>query len=67
MRDELGLIERKRNSNGLVQYYQNILTQSLLNALDNFKTEDWTMSINNATPADREGFRRLTIEDTSDE
>ena len=58
MRDELGLIERKRNLNGLVQHYQNILTRSLLNALDNFKTEDWTMSINNATPQDWDRLRK---------
>ena len=69
MRDELGLIERKRNSNGLVQYYQNILTQSLLNALGNFKTEDWTMSINNATPQDWDRLRKQApaIETTIDE
>jgi hypothetical protein len=58
MRDELGLIERKRNSNGLVQHYQNILTQSLLNALGNFKTEDWTMSINDATPSEWDRLRK---------
>tara|TARA_B110000902_G_scaffold92916_1_gene110214 strand:+ start:1940 stop:2446 length:507 start_codon:yes stop_codon:yes gene_type:complete len=69
MRDELGLIERKRNSNGLVQHYQNILTQSLLNALGNFKTEDWTMSINNATPQDWDRLRKQApaIETTIDE
>jgi len=51
MKEETGTYERrKRNLNGLIQHYQNTLKQSLLNALENFKTEDWTMSINNATP-----------------
>ena len=59
MKEETGTYAKRRRSlNGLKQYYQNMLTQSLLNALDNFKTEDWTMSINNATPADWNRLRR---------
>ena len=59
MKDETGTYaKRKRSLNGLTQYYQNILTQSLLNALDNFKTEDWTMSINDATPSEWDRLRK---------
>jgi hypothetical protein len=61
MKEETGTYakrKRKRNLNGLMQYYQNMLTQSLLNALDNFKTEGWTMSINNATPQDWDRLRK---------
>ena len=59
MKDETGTYaKRKRSLNGLTQYYQNMLTQSLLNALDNFKTEDWTMSINDATPSEWDRLRK---------
>jgi len=59
MKEETGTYaRRKRNLNGLIQYYQNTLKQSLLNALENFKTEDWTMSINNATPKDWDRLRK---------
>jgi hypothetical protein len=59
MKEETGTYaKRKRSLNGLTQYYQNMLTRSLLNALDNFKTEDWTMSINDATPQDWDRLRK---------
>ena len=59
MKEETGTYaKRKRNLNGWIQCYQNTLKQSLLNALENFKTEDWTMSINNATPKDWDRLRK---------
>ena len=59
MKDETDTYaKRKRSLNGLTQYYQNMLTRSLLNALDNFKTEDWTMSINDATPSEWDRLRK---------
>ena len=59
MKEETGTYaKRKRSLNGLTQYYQNMLTRSLLNALDNFKTEDWTMSINDATPSEWDRLRK---------
>ena len=59
MKEETGTYaKRKRNLNGLMQHYQNMLARNLLNALDNFKTEDWTMSINDATPQDWNRLRK---------
>ena len=59
MKEETGTYaKRKRNLNGLMQHYQNMLARNLLNALDNFKTEDWTMSINEATPQDWDRLRK---------
>ena len=59
MKEETGTYaKRKRNLNGLTQHYQNVAARNLLNALDNFKTEDWTMSINDATPSDWDRLRK---------
>ena len=59
MKEETGTYaKRKKNLNGLTQHYQNVAARNLLNALDNFKTEDWTMSINDATPSDWDRLRK---------